>query len=133
MLGNHIRLVKYHDLSPWLGAGFGMFSTVDSPASRQLYFYGVDKNGRDWRIVMPKKLQEAASKVKALPSQWQANQFWMEFDAYQLQSNCSTDSYPFYPNYRIEVWKRRYDSETLRGQSGQLRAYRHGRGADDCR
>ena len=34
MLGVHVVLRTKDDLSPWKGAGFAMFSTVDSPGMR---------------------------------------------------------------------------------------------------
>ena len=33
---NHAYLRYVHNLSPWLGAGFGMFSTTDSVSARQV-------------------------------------------------------------------------------------------------
>ena len=36
MLGVHIALRANDDLSPWKGAGFAMFSTVDSPGMRSV-------------------------------------------------------------------------------------------------
>ena len=47
-----VQFVLAHtvDLSPWKGGGFGMFSTVDTPAMRFISASGLDEEGRDIRV-----------------------------------------------------------------------------------
>jgi hypothetical protein len=49
-------------LSPWKGGGFGMFSTVDSPAARFLRIYLVTDDG-EIPVLIPDAYQEAARKL----------------------------------------------------------------------
>ena len=65
---NHAYLRYVHNLSPWLGAGFGMFSTTDSVSARQLVVYGLDENDFGREVPVPDALSEQARRALALPS-----------------------------------------------------------------
>jgi hypothetical protein len=63
-----IYLAKTHDLTPWKGGGFGMFSTVDDPSARRIRCYAVAE-GREVAIAVPDDLNRAAVRLRAMPSQ----------------------------------------------------------------
>ena len=46
-----IALTQLAGLSPWLGGGFGMFASLDSPMNRGLTITGLDENGDRVRIM----------------------------------------------------------------------------------
>jgi hypothetical protein len=48
---NQIRMAKNYHLSPWIGGGFGMFSTNATPDSRILVCTGVDDSGNEVRLL----------------------------------------------------------------------------------
>ena len=62
-----IALALSADLTAWLGGGFGMFATIDSPGERHLVFY-VDSPGLVREVILPEDLEECAARVRALPT-----------------------------------------------------------------
>jgi hypothetical protein len=67
MLGVHIALRTNDDLSPWKGAGFAMFSTVDSPGMRTVAVLA-DVTGVEERVVLEGHLDDASRELRALPT-----------------------------------------------------------------
>ena len=63
---NQIRLARTGPLSPWKGGGFGMFSTTDSPASRQLRIVVYGEGGAR-ELEVPSRLVKLAAKTVTLP------------------------------------------------------------------
>jgi hypothetical protein len=61
----HFALRAAYDLHPWLGGGFGMFSTVDE---RRLFAWRVEAGGLR-RLELPNDLDDAAERAEALPSE----------------------------------------------------------------
>lgn len=64
---HQIYLAKMHDLTPWKGGGFGMFSTVDDPTARWVRCYAI-ADGRETAVTIPTDLDRAAARVRAMPS-----------------------------------------------------------------
>lgn len=64
----HLARVFYCDQSPWKGGGFGMFSTVDSPAARFTRVYLVDGDRRI-PVAVPESLNLLENRLRAAPSQ----------------------------------------------------------------
>ena len=56
MLGVHIALRTNDDLSPWKGAGFAMFSTVDSPGMRSVAVWA-DVAGVEERVTLRRAVE----------------------------------------------------------------------------
>lgn len=54
-------------LSPWKGGGFGMFATIESPASRFVRARIVTREGR-FAISIPPKLSVDAERLRAWPT-----------------------------------------------------------------
>ena len=67
MLGVHIALRANDDLSPWKGAGFAMFSTVDSPGMRTVAVWA-DVAGVEERVSLPEPWDDASGELRALPT-----------------------------------------------------------------
>jgi len=72
-----IVTATYGTLSPWKGGGFGMFASIDGPASRSLFLSAVDFEGKTYFISPPfgrvygrDEFQATfASKLQILPSE----------------------------------------------------------------
>jgi hypothetical protein len=60
-------LAHLHTLSPWKGAGFGMFSTVDSPGARFLRIALITPKGTI-PVPLPKELAPLAAQEKTWPT-----------------------------------------------------------------
>jgi hypothetical protein len=63
-----IYFAKSHDLTPWKGGGFGMFSTVDSTPARWIRWYA-SADGRETPAEAPPRLDRAIERLRAMPSQ----------------------------------------------------------------
>jgi hypothetical protein len=58
---------REHDLSPWKGGGFGMFSTVDSPAVRFFRIFLISGT-QHVPVSIPDRLRSEARAVRTLPT-----------------------------------------------------------------
>jgi hypothetical protein len=56
-----------HALSPWKGGGFGMFSTVDSPAARFVRIY-VFEGFAKYPVPVPEELSRDVREVRTIPT-----------------------------------------------------------------
>jgi hypothetical protein len=118
---NQFRLVHMENLSPWLGAGFGMFSTTDSVASRYLYLYGTTTAGMRRSLAVPDDLEEFAQRVRGLPDRQSMNRLAQQLHEYAAINDCPEEPKRCtYPEYRVEVWRTRYDPETLQPELEQI-------------
>jgi hypothetical protein len=63
----HIYLVFTERLSPWKGGGFGMFSTIESPASRVLRIYLITGNERI-PILLPTEFRDLEREIRTMPA-----------------------------------------------------------------
>lgn len=113
MAAYHGYLRHAHDLSPWLGAGFGMFSTTDSVSARQIVVYGLDENGFRREIPVPDTLSEQARRTLALPSPTMLQRLAQRIHRHRLDTTRLAVTGCVFPTYRIEVWRANYDPETL--------------------
>jgi len=64
----HAYQVHRHDLSPWRGGGFGMFSTVDIPNARFLRLYLTTEEG-EVPAPLPPTLSISILEVQTLPTE----------------------------------------------------------------
>ena len=109
-----LGLASAMGLSPWLGGGFGMFSTIDSLGARHLHVFVV-REGLE-REVWPRHLHpELAERARALPSQ--AN---LRGLARAVAREPSPDHGPALA-VSVQVWRTRFDPETLLPSSRLLR------------
>jgi hypothetical protein len=88
----HFALVTCCDLHPWLGGGFGMFSTVDE---RRLVAVSVGAQGEE-RIELPRALEDAAERAEALPTDARLR---------AIAEALAADPPPVARAVRVEVWE----------------------------
>jgi hypothetical protein len=93
----HFALVRCCALHPWLGGGFGMFSTVDE---RRLRLFRIDAAG-ERPLEVPPELEDAAERVEALPSQ-----AWLRAFLGALAADPELAG----AGLRAEVWETRFDA-----------------------
>lgn len=55
--------------SSWKGGGFGMFATADSPQARFLRCAIVGEDGKEYRVALPRRLQDATLKARIVPTE----------------------------------------------------------------
>ncbi len=102
-------------LSPWLGGGFGMFSTTDVGSRRHLHAF-VLRPGLRREVEPPPALDDRIERALAHPSERRLRAL-----ARALARVPTPDHGP--PRaVRIEVWRKRFDPDTLAPRSEILRA-----------
>jgi len=104
---HHYYLVRFENLSPWLGGGYGMFSTTDYGPSRYIKAYGLKDNIIKEEIKIPLKHSKVARKLRSLPSTSNLQDLALDIDDYLKSTQHS------YPHIRIEVWSSHYDKKSL--------------------
>jgi hypothetical protein len=67
VLATHVAARRSSDLTPWKGGGFGMFSTVDSPAGRVVRVE-LDTDVGPLAVAVPAALRDQAGVARAAPS-----------------------------------------------------------------
>jgi hypothetical protein len=97
LAGLHFALVRCCSLHPWLGGGFGMFSTVDE---RQLRLFRVDAGG-ERPLEVPPELEDFAERVEALPIET-----WLRAFVGALAEDPELAGAAL----RAEVWETRFDA-----------------------
>jgi hypothetical protein len=95
LAGAHFALVRCCALHPWLGGGFGMFSTVDA---RHLQAWR-QEDGAWAPVELPPDLEDAAERAEALPSRARLRSL----------ARALARSGPGAP-VRVEVWETRFDA-----------------------
>ena len=107
-----LGLASAADLSPWLGGGFGMFSTTDSPSARHLHVF-VIRAGLEREVWPDDSHPDLAERARALPLRANLRRL-----ARGLARGPSPDYGPALA-VRVQVWQTRFDSKSLL-PSGQL-------------
>ena len=107
-----IGLVSMAGLSPWLGGGFGMFSTLNDRGHRHLHLT-LERSGVQHGVDVPAELHDRARRVLALPTEARLRALAA---AVASHSNPSPGS-----ELRLAIWRTRYDPESLQPSSHVLR------------
>jgi hypothetical protein len=107
--GLHFALVRCCQLHPWLGGGFGMFSTVDE---RRLLAWRIDAGGEQ-PLELPYALEDAAERAEALPREARVRAVAEALAASLTGARA----------VRAEVWEMRFGPEMQR-EPQRLRAVR---------
>ena len=105
------------DLSPWLGGGFGMFSTVDDGVNRSVRVFLVRKEGEEEAATLPAALADLEGRVRALPSPGQLSALATAIAAAYVDAEEHPDA------VRIEVWRTRFEGNTLTPRRQRLREF----------
>jgi len=103
----HFALVRCCQLHPWLGGGFGMFSTVDE---RRLLAWRIGPEG-EGPLALPYELEDAAERAEALPGERRLR---------AIAAALAADL-PGAQAVRVEVWETRFGPEMER-EPHRLRA-----------
>jgi hypothetical protein len=111
-----VILASTVDLSPWLGGGFGMFSTTDDGVNRHLRVFTTraEKEEEEWEI--PQTLTDLAQRTLVLPSPARLRAF------VQALARGYSHEGQWFSTLRVEVWRTTFDAERLTPRTRQLRA-----------
>ena len=93
-------------LSPWSGGGFGMFSTMDAGANRHLHAF-VLRPGIQREVRVPEALEDRERRVLTLPSDTNLRALALAL------ADLPTSDYGPATGVRIQVWRTRFDPNTL--------------------
>ena len=111
-------LVETRELTPWLGGGFGMFSTTDGPGDRIVRAVAILPAGeREVRI--PTALEDRAYRTGALPEDHRLGNLARDVARLEPVARLSPRA------IRVEVWNIAFDRETLTPRVERLRTYVH--------
>jgi hypothetical protein len=101
-----ITLAFALDLSPWLGGGFGMFATIESRSERHLVAFA-DSPGLMRELAIPERLEDAAARVRALPTRDRLRELAARIAA------AERERVPGIQGVRLQLWRTRYAPGTL--------------------
>ena len=117
--GHHFYLVHNQHLSPWLGGGYGMFSSTDYGPSRFIKILGLKDNIIQEEVEIPEHLSALGQQVRSLP-----NNKNIQHLAIELENYFAFNQHVF-PVIRVEIWKTLYDSQTLKPSYQKLNTIEH--------
>jgi hypothetical protein len=95
-----VALTHTHQLSPWKGGGFGMFSTNDHGGLRVLHAYTLGEGG-EARLRLPDELRRKALVAREIPTEARLGRL-----AEALAAGAPTAD-----RVRVEVWRLEFDGE----------------------
>lgn len=116
--GAQIALAHTASLSPWSGGGFGMFSSTDTWARRHLHAWAI-RPGLRTELDVPEELAEEERRALALPDGPQLRALAARLAAIEREQG-DPDAAPL-EAVALQVWRVRYDAETL-APSGEMLA-----------
>jgi hypothetical protein len=105
----HFALARCCDLNPWLGGGFGMFSTVDE---RSVRAFRVGTDG-EAPLAIPDELDDTADRCEALPRAPRLRALALALAELPEQGGASV---------RVEVWETHFAGPDLRPAPRRLNA-----------
>jgi hypothetical protein len=113
---HQIYLAQIHDLDPWKGGGFGMFSTSEGAGSRHTHVFVTQASG-EREIDLPEDLEDLDERLAALPSDRRLGEF-----ARELSATIRVE-HPDHTAVRVEVWHTRYDVDDLTPETFLIRDF----------
>ncbi len=102
------------DLTPWLGGGFGMFSTTDVGSARHLHVF-VIRPGLEREVALPRSWRVRERRARALPTEKRLRALALDL------AQAPTPDYGPATAVRVQVWRQRFDPRTLAPSSRILR------------
>lgn len=105
-----ITAAKRGVLSPWLGGGFGMFSTTDSPSRRHLHAVAL-RSGLREEIEIPEDLEREVRRTLGLPTEHRMRVLARELEEF-VRDFGDPDAGPL-EAIAIGVYRVRFERETL--------------------
>jgi hypothetical protein len=113
---NHFWQVHRHRLSPWLGAGFGMFATTDVGSARQVHLTAVLADGSEYWVEVGEPYRDTLLRARGLPSETRLAR--LAEAALRALAQEPGPAFPAPPaRLRVEVWTTVYQAGTLRPRS----------------
>ena len=109
-------LAARHELSPWCGGGFGMFSTTDGWGARHLHATALSPAFRA-PLEIPRAREDDLERALALPTDTHLGAL-----ARALVDSAPNDLEPPH-SIRIDVFARRHDPRTLAPEGKLLRSF----------
>lgn len=103
---HQLWLVQTRDLSPWLGGGFGMFSTIDSRSERHLSALA-DSPGLVRELDLPDRLRGRSERVRALPTAARLRELAAAI------AETERARIPGLERVRLQLWRRSFAAGTL--------------------
>jgi hypothetical protein len=97
----------YGDLTPWLGGGFGMFATLDTPGNRVISAHLLEPDFRR-EIVIPESLSDAAERARAFPTRRRLTELAGRLAANPQYSRHTAEA------VELSVWRIRPKPEPIR-------------------
>ncbi len=110
---NQLILANFFSLSPWLGGGYGMFSTADVGSNRHIHIYAKSE-GIIKELIYPKELSDLALRTKSFPTDRNLNKFTRTIA--QIEDDSALKS------IEIQVWKSHFKTYSLDPSSKILRS-----------
>jgi hypothetical protein len=110
---NQLILANFFSLSPWLGGGYGMFSTTDVGSNRHIHIYAKSE-GIIKELIYPKELSDLALRTKSFPTDRNLNKFTRTIA--QIEDDSALKS------IEIQVWKSHFKTYSLDPSSKILRS-----------
>lgn len=112
---NQLVLANFYDLSPWLGGGYGMFSTTDVGRNRHIHIYA-NSPGIRKELIYPEQLKETVLRTKSFPTD--RNLKILAERILEIEDDNTIAS------IEIKVWKSNYKPKTLHPSSNLLKSIR---------
>lgn len=112
---NHFWLRHSH-ISPWLGAGFGMFAATDADTSRRVYLFVRLENGIEHEIAIGEAFRDTLERARGLPTDaWLTRLAAVTLQAVEHERELDLSSRPV--SLRVEIWRNSYRANTLQPRS----------------
>jgi hypothetical protein len=118
-VANHVWQVRANQLSPWLGAGFGMFASTDVGSVRRVEVFAVLADGTRYPILLGSPHEDLLRRARDLPTAHE-----MERLAGAARAALAAQPEIEFPEpprqLRVEVWRNRYQPGSLRASSSLI-------------
>jgi hypothetical protein len=110
---NHAWLVHRHQLSPWLGGGFGMFATNDVGSFRRVIVTVIVRDGQAYPVTLREPLQDLVDRARGLPDTRRLRALAEAVRAALGEPGSGVDPADL-AALRVEVWRTRLVPKGLR-------------------
>lgn len=101
-------LVYRHGLTPWMGAGFSMFTSIDDPFARHVRCTALAEDGRELAVTVP-ALEGDPSAIVNLPTSARLAPLARELAV--RRCDAAPDVAALATRVRVEVWSLRFGRE----------------------
>jgi len=110
---NQLILANFFNLSPWLGGGYGMFSTTDVGSNRHIHIYAKSE-GIKKELIYPVDLKDQVLRTKSFPTDTNLRRLARRIS--EIEDDSALKS------IEVQVWKSQYKSKTLHPSSKMLKS-----------